>query len=225
MAKKSIASPTLEAENPRSANSRMSSIGSSRCSSQVTKATAATVPMAKVVRVAADDQPCAGASMMAYTSVPIAAIDRTAPTGSSLVAAGSRESGTRCRAPTRAAPRSGTLIQKTDDQEKLRMSAPPTMGPTAMPAPLAAVHTAIALARSRGSPKTLTRIERVVGMISAPPSPMTPRATMRVDVEGARAAPTEPARKVASPAIRAWRRPKRSPRLPAVSSMPAKTMV
>ena len=71
--------------------------------------------------------------MMAYTSVPIAAIDRTAPTGSSRVACGSRESGTRCSAPTSAATSSGTLIQNTDDHEKLRISAPPTIGPRAMP--------------------------------------------------------------------------------------------
>ena len=56
------------------------------------------------------------------------------------------------------------------------MRQPPTMGPRAMPAPLAAVQTAMALARSRGSPNTLTRIDRVVGMISAPPTPITPRA-------------------------------------------------
>src|ERR1700712_4744843 len=102
-----------------------------------------------------------------------------------------------------AATSSGTLIQNTDDHEKLRINAPPTIGPSAIPAPLAAVHPAIALARSRGSPKTLTRIDSVVGMINAPPTPMTQRPAMRAVVEPAVAAMTEPARNVARPARRA----------------------
>ena len=88
----------------------------------------------------------------------------------------------------KAATSSGTLIQNTDDHEKLRINAPPTIGPRAMPAPLAAVHPAIALARSRGSPNTLTRIDSVVGMISAPPTPMTQRPAMSAVVEPAVAA-------------------------------------
>ena len=46
------------------------------------------------------------------------------------MACGSRESGTTCSAPTNAATSSGTLIQNTDDHEKLRISAPPTIGPS-----------------------------------------------------------------------------------------------
>ena len=155
----------------------------------------------------------------------MAAMDRAAPIGSSRVAWGSRESGTRCKAPMNAATSSGTLIQNTDDHEKLRIRAPPTIGPTAMPAPLAAVQPAIALARSRGSPNTLTRIDSVVGMSSAPPTPMTLRPAMSAVVEPAMAATMEPPRNVARPASSACRRPKRSPRLPAVSSSPANTIV
>ena len=162
---------------------------------------------------------------MAYTSEPMAAIERSAPTGSSLVASGFRESGTRWSVPSSAATRSGTLIQNTDDHEKLRMSIPPTIGPSAMPRPLAAVQTAMALARSRGSPNTLTRIDSVVGMISAPPRPITPRPTISAVVDVAVADTTDPARKVARPAASACRRPNRSPRLPAVSRRPAKTIV
>ena len=126
---------------------------------------------------------------------------------------------------TKAATRSGTLIQNTEDHEKLRMSAPPMMGPTAIPAPLAAVQAAMALARSRGSPNTLTRIDNVVGMIRAPPTPMMQRPAMRAVVEVAVAATTDPPRNVARPATSAWRRPKRSPMLPAVRSSPANTIV
>ncbi len=203
----------------------MSSIGSSRRISQATNTIPMAVPAAKLTSDAVEVQPRSGAWMMAYTSELIAAMDRTAPTGSSFVACGSRESGTRCIAPTKAATSSGTLIQNTDDHEKLRINAPPTIGPRAMPAPLAAVQTAIALARSRGSPNTLTRIDSVVGMINAPPRPITQRPTMRAVVEPAVAATTEPARNVARPASSACRRPKRSPMLPAVRSSPANTMV
>ena len=152
-------------------------------------------------------------------------MDSSAPTGSGLVACGSRESGTRCRVPRRATASTGTLIQKTDDHEWLRMRKPPTIGPSAMPTPATAVQIAMALARSRGSPKQLTMIDRVVGMMSAPPRPMTPRPAMSIVAVPARALRIDPAMKVASPAASAWRRPNRSPRLPAVSSSPANTTV
>jgi hypothetical protein len=190
MAKNSRVSAMLPPEKLRLRNSAMSSIGSSRRLSQATNTIPIAVPIAKLASEAVEVQPRSGAWMMAYTSELIAAMDRTAPTGSSRVACGSRESGTRCTAPTRAATSNGTLIQNTDDHEKLRISAPPTIGPTAMPMPLAAVHTAMALARSPGSPKTLTRIDRVVGMISAPPTPITPRPTISAVVDAAVAATT-----------------------------------
>ena len=156
-----------------------------------------------IIIVEPDIQPARGASMTAYTSEPSATVESTAPTGSRRVADGSRDSGTRCSVPTRATASSGTLIQNTDDHEKLRMSIPPTIGPSAMPAPATAVQMAIALARSRGSPKQLTRIDRVVGMMSAPPTPMTPRPAMSAVVVPASALSTEPARKVTSPAASA----------------------
>ncbi len=117
------------------------------------------------------------------------------------------------------------MIQNTDDHEKLRISAPPMIGPTAMPTPLAAVQAAIALARSRGSPNTLTRIDSVVGIIRAPPAPITQRPAMSTSVDEAVAAITEPVRNATMPASSACRRPKRSPRLPAARSSPANTTV
>src|SRR4051794_38752198 len=225
MAKNSMDKATLLAEKLRLANSRMSSIGSSRRSSHATNSTPTVAPTAKPASVERDVQPSAGAWMMAYTSEPMAAIDRNAPTRSSLVASGFRESGTRWSAPNNATMRSGTFTQNTDDHEKLRMSAPPAIGPRAMPSPLAAVHTAMALARSRGSPNTLTRMDSVVGMMSAPPTPITERPTMSAVVDVAVADTTDPARKVVRPATSARRRPYRSPRLPAVSKRPAKTIV
>ena len=189
------------------------------------KAATASVPTTTATTGRVDVHPCSGASMTAYTSELIPVIDSSAPTGSRRVAWGSRESGTTWRAPSSATTRSGTLIQKTDDQPKLRISAPPRMGPTAMPSPLTAVQIAIARARSRGLPNTLTRIESVVGMMSAPPTPITARLATSSPVEPDSAAPTEPPRNVTIPATSAGRRPNRSPRLPAVSNKPANTTV
>src|SRR5438132_6405494 len=117
MAKNSMDNATLLAEKLRLTNRRISSMGSSRRNSHATNSKPMAEPAAKAATVDRDVQPCAGAWMMAYTSVPMAPIDSKAAAGSSLVALGSRESGTRWRVPTSAAARSGTLIQKTDDHE------------------------------------------------------------------------------------------------------------
>src|SRR5436853_533185 len=124
MAKNNMASATLLAEKLRLENRRMSSIGSPRRNSHATNSDALVAPAAKPAIDTDDVQPCAGAVMMAYTNVAIAPIESIAPIGSSLVASGLRESGTRCNVPSKAAARSGTLIQNTDDHEKLRIKNP-----------------------------------------------------------------------------------------------------
>ena len=85
-----------------------------------------------------------------------------------------------------------------------------------------AAHTPIALPRSRAG-KTFVMIDSVAGMMNAPPTPMTARLTIREVGESAIADDREPSPKTTKPTCRAGRRPKRSPRLPAVSSSPAKT--
>ena len=80
------------------------------------------------------------------------------------------------------------------------------------------------IARVRSAPlKMLVVIERVAGMISAPPTPISARAAMSRLAEPDQAAQSEPAPKRSRPAVSARLRPKRSPRLPVVSSRPAKT--
>ena len=68
-------------------------------------------------------------------------------------------------------------------------------------------------------------IDRVAGMMNAPPMPMNARLKISmfglVDIAEA----SEPSPKRAKPTWSAGRRPKRSPRLPAVSSRPANTRV
>ena len=71
----------------------------------------------------------------------------------------------------------------------------------------------------------LVMIDSVAGMINAPPMPMKARVAINWPDEAAMAEATEPSPNSRKPACRAPRRPKRSPRLPAVSRSPANTRV
>ena len=98
-------------------------------------------------------------------------------------------------------------------------------GPRATARPENPAHTAMARPRSRGSRKTLVRIDSVAGMISAPPMPMKARLAMSCAVVVDSAADAEPMANSTMPICSAPLRPKRSLRLPVVSSRPAKTRV
>ena len=90
--------------------------------------------------------------------------------------------------------------------------------------PAVPAHTPIALPRSFVG-KTLVMIESVAGMMNAPPMPMKARVAMSWSDVVASAENSEPSPKTIRPSCSAPRRPKRSPRLPAVSSRPANTNV
>ncbi|CAM5663346.1 hypothetical protein SGRIM128S_03148 [Streptomyces griseomycini] len=85
-----------------------------------------------------------------------------------------------------------------------------------------ALQAAIALGRSVSS-KTVIRMERVLGMISAPPTPIRTRPTMSRSGVVASMARAEAAPNRTRPITMTFRRPNLSERLPAVSSRPAKT--
>ena len=68
-------------------------------------------------------------------------------------------------------------------------------------------------------------IDRVAGMIRAPPTPMIARVPISWFAEVAIAEMIEPNPKIRKPICSAGRRPKRSPSAPALSSRPAKTNV
>ena len=95
----------------------------------------------------------------------------------------------------------------------------------AMPMAEKPAQMAMARARSAGMVNTLVTIDSVAGMISAAPRPIRQRVAMSCSAEPARAEATDPRPKTTRPTVSAPRRPKRSPRLPAVSSSPAKTRV
>ncbi len=99
------------------------------------------------------------------------------------------------------------------------------MGPMPTPSADTPAQMPMALARSRGFVNTLVMIERVAGMMNAAPMPMSERVKISVVAESAIADMSEPSPKTARPIARKRYRPNRSPRLPAVSSRPAKTRV
>ena len=107
-------------------------------------------------------------------------------------------------------------------QAKCSIRKPPEMGPKATPMPDTAAQTAIAFGRSDAG-KMLVRIESVVGMIPAAPRPISAREAISMVESVEKTAATDPAPKITSPDTSARLRPKRSPRLPAASSRPAKT--
>ena len=148
-------------------------------------------------------------------------MDSNAPGTSKRPGLGSRDSGTKRRPARKATSATGTLTRKTEYQSKYSSSRPPKSGPRPTPIEAVPAQMPIALARSsRG--KTFVMIDRVAGMISAPPTPMTARTAMSwVEVWTTRTARLERP-KSAMPVCSARLRPKRSPRVPSVSSSPAK---
>ncbi len=72
----------------------------------------------------------------------------------------------------------GTFTTKIEPQLKWASSTPPSTGPRAMPTAAMAAQMAMARVRSLASGKTEPRIERVAGMIMAPPIPMKARVRM-----------------------------------------------
>ncbi len=160
--------------------------------------------------------------MIANSSEPRATIDSSAPTTSSGRRRGSRDVGTSQPTSTRAVATIGTLTKNTEPHQKCSSSQPlPTM-PMAAPEPANPAQMAMARGRSSGG-KTAARIDSVPGISSAAPRPWVARMAMRAPGSPAMVASSDIVPKIASPAISAPLRPKRSPTAPAVRSSPANT--
>ena len=115
----------------------------------------------------------------------------------------------------------GTLMRNTEPHQKCSSSRPDVIGPMATPAPDTPAQMAMACVRSCAG-KTLVRIDRVDGMMNAAARPMMARPAITCPDESESEAKIAPAMKSTSPNCSAPLRPKRSPRVPAVNSMPAK---
>ena len=74
----------------------------------------------------------------------------------------------------------GTFTKKIAPQRKCSSNQPPLIGPTATPTPTMAAQSPIALARRTGSVKMLVISPRVVGKITAAPTPMAARAAIEL---------------------------------------------
>src|ERR1700684_2842197 len=152
-------------------------------------------------------------------------LDRMSPSISTFGAAGSRDVGTNRVPPTMAIAATGTFTKKIEPQEKRSSSQPPVIGPAATPTPTIAAQTPIALARHTGSVKMLVIRPRVVGKITAAPTPIAARAAIKAPAELACAATTDVIANAASPPLSQPRRPYRSLRLPTDNNRPAMTRV
>ena len=119
----------------------------------------------------------------------------------------------------------GTLTMNTEPHEKCSSSQPPEIGPAATPTPTIAAHSPIALARFTGSVKMLVINDRVVGKMTAAPTPIAARAAISASAVFTWDATADVIAKSASPALSQPRRPKRSDRLPIDSISPAMTSV
>lgn len=119
--------------------------------------------------------------------------------------------------------RIGTATRNTLPQWKCASSAPPTSGPSALPAANIVDQTASAIRRSPASTNTLRMIESVAGMSIAPNTPIAMRAATSIQASVAKAAATENSAKPVAPITRIRRRPMRSPMLPITTSRPAST--
>ena len=74
----------------------------------------------------------------------------------------------------------GTLTMKIEPHQKCSSRMPPVIGPRPMPRADTPAQMPIALPRSSGSVKTLVMIDRVDGMMNAPPMPIRPRVTISI---------------------------------------------
>ena len=172
-------------------NSRTSSIGDAVRSSQITNAGEHRGRRAEAAEdEPASVQPRSGASMIAPVRTPRPTVESTAPTGSSRGCFGSRESGTSFGVAASAAITIGTLTRNTALQSNCSSSKPPATGPMPTPMPATAAQMPIAFGRSSAG-KTLVRIDRVVGMISAPPIPIRARVAISMFARSANAEASE----------------------------------
>ena len=96
------------------------------------------------------------------------------------------------------------------------------MPPIATPNPAKPAQIAMARGRSAGG-NTWARIDSVAGITKAAPTPIAARAPITAPDEFDSTANNDAAPKTIRPPLSASRRPKRSPRLPAVRSRPANT--
>jgi hypothetical protein len=114
----------------------------------------------------------------------------------------------------------GRLRKKIARQLTCSVSSPPTTGPIASASAETPAHVPIARPRSAGG-KALVTIESVAGIMKAAPIPCTARLITSQASFGAKPAVADESANTLTPKKKARRRPKMSPRRPAVTSSTA----
>jgi hypothetical protein len=204
----------------RCLNRTSGTIGSAVTFSQYTKLPRATTATARGITAVPLKAPCCGIPMIHQTRATMPTADSTAP-GRSGLRHGPFDSGMRIRPARMASTTTGMLMKKIACQEKRAISTPPSTGLPTRPSIATEVHAAIALRRSSWS-KTTMRMDSVDGMIRAPPTPIATRTAIISPGLVTKTAASDAAPNRSRPMIMTFRRPNRSPRLPEVSSNPAK---
>ena len=188
-----------------------------------TKAKRSATPDPMLATAAAEAQPQSGASITPKISTAIPTVDRARPPQSIGGVLGSREVGIAMATRAAIAPATMAMNTKMLPHQNRSRSHPPTIGPVAMPIPVVAPQSPIAMARSPRSVNTLTSSESVEGNMSAAPSPINALEA----ISSAEVADPAPARlanaKTASPMSSVPLRPNRSLKLPAASTSAANT--
>src|SRR5256885_1443781 len=118
----------------------------------------------------------------------------------------------------------GTLTQKIHSQPRYFVSTPPASTPTAAPLPPSAPQIPRALFRSAPSSKLVMTIESAAGVMIAPPSPCTARATISIPSDCARPQTSEAIVKSATPTMNTRRLPSKSAARPARRRKPPKAI-
>ena len=118
----------------------------------------------------------------------------------------------------------GRLRKKIARQETYSVSAPPTAGPSASASADTPAHVPIARPRSCGG-NVFEMIERVPGIMNAPPMPWIARPATSQCWLGARPIRALDRAKTATPNRNMRRRPKMSPSRPPVTSSTANVSV
>jgi hypothetical protein len=160
--------------------------------------------------------------MIEYTSATRPITARMAPLMSRRRVSGSADSGTKRMVPAMAAAARMTFSANTDGHDQTCRTVPETSRPSTAAPPATAAQTLTARVRCSLA-KVPVMVERVAGITSAAPRPITARRPISSPAELAVMATADAAPKIDRPAISAHRRPKRSPMAPAGSSSEANT--
>ncbi len=118
----------------------------------------------------------------------------------------------------------GTLMKKIHGQSKASVSTPPRTWPREAPAAPVELKIAMALARSRDSVNSVTRIPSTTAEAIALPTPCRNLAVISIPGPPATPASNDAAVKITFPAMNSFRRPIRSPNRPDSSSNPPKAI-